>query len=132
MRGSVSQSCLGLGPGQTQVFRGKGGLSRARERAGHSQHSDAPSELGLSLAGAGVLGGCGPRQVQAWSSVGFATSHVKQSIAPRTGTQGLFRLQILSREVGKAQRGLSFSFSVEGQDLWALDECVCVGGGNSL
>lgn len=72
-----------------------------RERAGDGQHSDAPSELGLCPAGVGTLGGCGSRQVHAGSSAGFLTSHLKQDIAPRTGTQGLFSPQILSREMEK-------------------------------
>lgn len=69
------------------------------ELAGDGQHSDAPSELGLCPAGVRALGGCGSRQVHAGSSAGFPTSHLKQGIAPRTGTQGLFSPQVLSREV---------------------------------
>lgn len=70
-----------------------------KERLGDGQHSDAPSELGLCPAGVGALGGCGSRQVHAGSSAGFSTSHLKQGIAPCTGTQGLFSSQILAREV---------------------------------
>jgi hypothetical protein len=60
-----------------------------REQVGDGQHSDAPSEQGLCGAGVRALGGCGSGQVHAGSSAGFPTSHLKQGIAPRTGTPGL-------------------------------------------
>lgn len=100
---------LGLRTG-TGFSRGKR-LSWAWGRAQTGQLWDAPSGEELAISGLrwGALEECSGRQELIQSSAGFLTLRLKQSIAPRTGTRGLFERQIPSKG-REGQQGQAFSF----------------------